>query len=144
MIKYEKMNLSHVKDVAEIEMICFPNRFGEKTFLREMENKIAYYIVAISDGKICGYGGLWNICGEADITDIAVHPDFRRNGIGEGILGELISYCKDNDCTKLNLEVRESNFPAQRLYEKCGFIRDGERKNYYENRETAILMSLTF
>lgn len=143
MIKYEKMNLSHVKGVAEIEMICFSNRFVEKTFLRELENKIAYYIVAVSDGKICGYGGLWNICGEADITDIAVHPDFRRNGIGEGILGELISYCKANFCTKLNLEVRESNFPAQKLYEKCGFIRDGERKNYYENRETAILMSLT-
>ena len=144
MIKYEKMNLSHVKDIAEIEMLCFPNRFGEKTFLRELENKIAYYIVAISDGKICGYGGLWNICGEADITDIAVHPDFRKRGIGEGILGKLISYCRENDCTKLNLEVRESNLPAQKLYEKCGFTRDGERKNYYENRETAILMSLNF
>jgi ribosomal-protein-alanine N-acetyltransferase len=143
MIEYRKMDIFHVKNVAEIEMICFSNRFGEKTFLRELENKIAYYIVAISDGKICGYGGLWNICGEADITDIAVHPDFRRNGIGEGILGELISYCKANFCTKLNLEVRESNIPAQKLYEKCGFIRDGERKNYYENRETAILMSLT-
>ena len=144
MIKYEKMNLSHVKDIAEIEMLCFPNRFGEKTFLRELENKIAYYIVAISDGKICGYGGLWNICGEADITDIAVHPDFRKRGIGEGILGELISYCRENDCTKLNLEVRKSNLPARKLYEKCGFTRDGERKNYYENRETAILMSLNF
>ena len=142
MIEYKKMDLSHIKEVAKIEGLCFSNRFGEKTFLREMENKIAYYVVAVSDGNVAGYGGLWNICGEADITDIATHPDFRRVGIGEGILNELISYCKENNCTKINLEVRKSNIPAQRLYEKLGFICDGERKNYYENRETAILMSL--
>ncbi|MBE7011781.1 MAG: ribosomal-protein-alanine N-acetyltransferase [Ruminococcaceae bacterium] len=142
MIEYKKMDLSHIKEVAQIEGLCFPNRFGEKTFLRELDNKIAYYIVAISHGKVAGYGGLWNICGEADITDIATHPDFRRMGIGEGILDELIKYCKENKITKINLEVRESNIPAQKLYEKLGFIYDGQRKNYYENRETAILMSL--
>ena len=143
MTSYEKMTMAHIGSVAEIEGLCFSGRFGETTFLRELENKIAHYVVAVTDGKISGYGGLWNICGEADITDIATHPDFRRQGIGEGILKSLIDFCRENGCNKINLEVRESNIPAQTLYEKNGFIRDGERKNYYENRETAVLMSLT-
>ena len=68
MISYEKMTLAHIRAVAEIEGLCFSGRFGEATFLRELENKIAYYVVAVNEGKVSGYGGLWNICGEADIT----------------------------------------------------------------------------
>lgn len=142
MTDFKIMEKSHIEGMTEIERLCFNSGFGEKTFLRELENKIAHYIVAVSDGKISGYGGIWNICGEADIIDIATHPDFRRQGIAEEILKRLISFCKDAGCCRINLEVRESNIPAQRLYEKSGFSYCGERKNYYDGKETALLMSL--
>lgn len=142
MTVYKEMKPCHAAEAARIEGLCFSGRFGEQTFFRELENKIAYYIVAETDGKVSGYGGLWLICGEADITDIAVDPNFRRRGIGEGLLSELIAYCRSKNCKKIHLEVRESNFAALSLYEKCGFVRSGERKKYYENRETAILMCL--
>ncbi len=128
-------------DMVEVEERCFNSGFAEKTFNKELENKIARYIVAEENGKALGYGGVWNICGEADIIDIAVSPDFRRQGIAQGILKRLIELCKNEGCKQINLEVRESNIPAQRLYEKNGFMVTGQRKRYYENTETAILMS---
>lgn len=138
------MNEEYIDQMAEIEDLCFHSGFGKQTFLRELKNKIAYYIVAITDGQVSGYGGIWNICGEADIIDIATHPNFRRRGIAEGILSQLIAFCQKEGYTKINLEVRESNIAARSLYEKCGFSPCGTRKNYYENRETAILMNLSF
>ena len=142
MTDYKIMDKSHIGEMVEIEKLCFNSGFAEKTFLRELENKIAYYIVSETDGKISGYGGIWNVCSVAEIIDIAVHPDFRKQGIGQGILEKLIDFCKKGDCSEINLEVRESNIPAQKLYEKLGFIKNGERKNYYDGKETAILMSL--
>ncbi len=142
MTDYKIMDKSHIEEMVEIEKLCFNSGFAEKTFLRELENKIAYYIVSETDGKVSGYGGIWNVCGACEIIDIAVHPDFRKTGIGQGILERLIDFCKKEDCSELNLEVRESNIPAQKLYEKLGFIKNGERKNYYEGKETALLMSL--
>lgn len=142
MTDFKVMEKCHIDGMAEIEEICFNSGFGKQTFLREMENKIAHYIVAETDGKVSGYGGIWNICGEADIIDIATHPDFRKQGIADGILKRLIRFCMDNGCTKINLEVRESNIVAQKLYEKNGFIICGERKKYYDGKETAILMNL--
>lgn len=142
MTDFKVMEKCHIDGMAEIEKICFNSGFGKQTFLRETENRIAHYIVAETDGKVSGYGGIWNICGEADIIDIATHPDFRKQGIADGILKRLIWFCRDNGCTKINLEVRESNIVAQKLYEKNGFIICGERKKYYDGKETALLMNL--
>ncbi len=134
------MKLRHIDGMVEIEEKCFGSGFAEKTFLKELDNKIAHYIVAETNGTISGYGGIWNICGEADIIDIATHPDFRNRGIAQGIIERLIAFCQENGCTAINLEVRESNLPAQRLYEKNGFSVCGERKKYYDGKETALLM----
>ncbi len=136
------MEKRHICGMVEIEEKCFNSGFAEKTFKKELTNKIAHYIVAEENGKVLGYGGIWNICGEADIIDIATHPDFRKMGIATGILSRLITFCKGQNCTRINLEVRESNIFAQRLYQKNGFIICGQRKKYYDNTETAILMAL--
>ncbi len=135
------MERRHIGGMVEVEEKCFNSGFAPKTFLKELDNKIARYIVAEKNGVVCGYGSIWNICGEADIIDIAVHPDFRHQGIAQGILVRLIDLCRSENCSKINLEVRESNIPAQRLYEKNGFKVSGKRKKYYENSETAILMT---
>ncbi len=140
MIEYIPMQRRHIDGLVEIEEQCFNSGFARKTFEKELENKIAVYFVAENGGKPIGYAGLWNICGSADIIDVAVHNDFRRQGIGEALIEKLIEYCKNEDISEINLEVRISNLAAQSLYRKMGFSEVGQRQNYYENRETAILM----
>ena len=134
------MKKEHIPGLVEVEKQCFDSGYAEKTFLRELENKIAIYIVAIEDNQVLGYMGLWNICGGADIIDVAVHKDFRRKGIGEGLMAEMLKACEKENIFEINLEVRASNLAAQNLYKKMGFSEVGLRKLYYENKEDAILM----
>ncbi len=140
MIEFVPMKKEHISGLVEIEEQCFNSGYAEKTFLKELKNKIAIYIVAIENGAVLGYIGLWNICGEADIIDVAVRQDFRRQGIGEGLICEMLKECEKENIFEVNLEVRVSNTAAQRLYEKMGFSKVGLRKLYYENKEDAILM----
>lgn len=144
MIEYVPMQREHLDGLAALEEQCFNSGFGRKTFEKELENKIAAYFVAVEDGNVLGYAGLWNICGIADVMDVAVHGDFRRQGIGERLLEELIKYCKNEKISEINLEVRISNLAAQSLYKKKGFKEVGQRPDYYKNREAAILMKRVF
>lgn len=140
MIEFKLMQRSHIEGMIEVEEQCFSSGFARATFLKELENKIAIYIVAVNKEKVLGYAGLWNICGSADIMNVAVHRDFRRQGIAEGLLKVLIDESKKREVFEINLEVRVSNTPARELYKKLGFIENGLRKKYYENNEDAILM----
>ncbi len=140
MIKFVPMKKEHIEGMVSVEEQCFHSGYAKKTFLKELENKIAIYIVAVDEKMVLGYIGLWNICGEADIIDVAVHTDFRRRGIGEGLLREMLEVCKKENIFEINLEVRTSNIAAQQLYQKMGFTNVGLRKLYYENKEDAILM----
>lgn len=141
-MKIEIMNEEHLSAVAEIEKEAFGEENALSTLRRELDNKISVYYVAISDNEIKGYIGIWNICGEADIINIAVKKNARCCGIGTILIDEVKKYCKENNVSTLNLEVRESNLNARAFYKKCGFLEVGERKRYYDGKETAILMSL--
>ncbi len=140
MIDYIPMKEEHIKGLAAIEEQCFNSGYAEKTFLKELSNKIALYIVAVDGDAVLGYIGLWNICGGADIIDVAVHKNFRRQGIGEGLILKMLEACAKEDIFEINLEVRKSNLAAQGLYKKMGFIEVGLRKRYYEGNEDAVLM----
>jgi len=144
MIEFVAMKREHICGMVKVEEQCFNTGYAKTTFEKELENKIAVYIVAVEESKVLGYAGLWNICGAADIIDVAVHKDFRRRGVAEGMLLELIGICKEKGIFEINLEVRVSNTAAIKLYEKLGFIKNGLRKNYYENREDACLMQRKF
>ena len=99
-------------------------------------------IVRSYNGKIVGYIGSWIVQGEAQITNIAVDPDFRRRGIGESMLKEFESIVKNSlGVAAMTLEVRPSNLSAIHLYEKFGFRSVGRRPRYYvDNNEDAIIM----
>ncbi len=140
MIEFVPMKKEHIEGLVDIEKQCFNSGYAEKTFLKELENKIAVYIVAIENDAVLGYIGLWNICGGADVIDVAVHKDFRRKGIGAGLIKAMLEFCKKEDIFEINLEVRASNIAAQKLYKKMDFSEVGLRKRYYENKEDAILM----
>lgn len=141
-MKIEIMKTEHIPLVAEIEKMAFGAENAEKTLLKELENKISTYLVAEEEDDIIGYIGIWNLCGEGDIINIAVKENFRRNGVASALMDKVIDFCAENEICALNLEVRESNLGARAFYKKCGFIEVGMRKRYYEGKETAVLMRL--
>ena len=112
-----------------------------KNILKEdIKNKNYYYLVAKNNQKkIVGYIGISYVLDEADIISIVVHKDYTKNGIATLLLQEIFKFAKDNNIQKLMLEVRNSNIPAQKLYEKHGFKQITIRKNYYDNSEDALI-----
>lgn len=140
MIKYVLMEQYHLDGLTKVEEECFNSGYGRSTFEKELENKIATYIVAEDDGKVLGYAGLWNICGSADIMNVGVLKEYRRCGIAKTLLAELEKYCLNNDIFEINLEVRVSNVPARQLYTKLGYKEIAVRKGYYDGKEDGIVM----
>lgn len=135
------MEESHILSVVEISKVSFPIPWSEQSFRNELTNTFATYIVAKKDDKIIGYGGMWIIIDEGHITNIAVLPEYRKQGVGDAILSKLISLCNEKRVKAMTLEVRESNIAAHKLYEKHGFKTEGIRPRYYEdNGEAALLM----
>lgn len=143
LIEIKRMERRHVPQIAEIEKKAFPDPWSEESFQGELDNPLACYFVAEKDGEVLGYGGLWEIAGEGNITNIAVKEGFRGQKLGSKILSALIEYAKAHAFRFLTLEVRMSNEPAKRLYEKYGFRPVGLRRGYYpDNREDALLMTV--
>lgn len=140
MIDYVPMTSQHIDDLVKIEEQCFNSGFAKATFQKELENKIAFYVVAVCDGVTVGYAGLWNMCQSADIMNVGVRPEFRRQGIAEKMLAELEKFCRNSKIFEINLEVRVSNTPARQLYKKMGFCEIGIRKGYYDGKEDGVFM----
>lgn len=143
-MKYEiiKAGPENIEDIEQIENLSFAIPWSRKSITDELTvNKFATYFCVVVDGKIAGYAGIWHICDEGHITNIAVHPDYRQNGVGSVLLEQLLEYARKENIVGLTLEVRKSNFPAQGLYRKFGFEDAGCRKAYYaDNGEDAIIM----
>ena len=139
MIKFEVMEERHIQGLLKVEAECFDSGFALETFNKEIKNPLAYYVVAV-DGEIpVGYCGIWNVCGEAEVIDVGVLSEYRKRGIGKGLFEAVFRYMRENGVETVNLEVREDNIPAIRLYEKLGFEKVGVRKKYYDNKVDAIL-----
>jgi ribosomal-protein-alanine N-acetyltransferase len=134
--------LEHIDDIIMVERLSFTIPWSKNAFIQELrENKFSIYISALLDGNVVGYAGMWKIFDEGHITNIAVHPEFRKIGIGSRLLEKLIDISREKDIEKLTLEVRKSNTAAKNLYLKYGFKEEGIRKSYYaDNGEDAIIM----
>lgn len=120
-------------------------RGRKNLFTTKCKTKLAVYFVAKDNGKCIGYDGFWNVSGEGDITNVAVLPEYRKNGIGSMLISEMIKTAVTLKLELLTLEVRKSNIAAQGLYKKYGFDIIGERKRYYsDNGEDAWIMTKSF
>lgn len=141
-IVIEGMKVDDIDSVVEVENDCFSIPWSKDSFVQEItKNHLAFYLVAKVDEKAVGYIGVWKIMNEGHITNVAVHSAFRRQGIGERLISELLSLCEKNEMDCFTLEVRETNEPAKALYRKFGFYEIGRRKGYYQdNGEDAIIM----
>lgn len=131
-----------VPAIEEIEKQCFTDPWSYESLHKDIvENGLAFYVVAQTDGRVCGYVGIWKILDEGHITNVAVAPEFRRKHIGRAMLQALIDVTSQEGIEKYTLEVRASNQAAIRLYEGLGFKAEGIRPGYYEdNGEDAVIM----
>ena len=135
------MEERHLDTLAEIEKACF-HAPGSADMLREELGK-GIFLVAEQDGAVAGYVGCQTVLDEGYITNVAVSPDCRRQGIGRALIAELTERAKRAGLAFVTLEARESNAPAITLYEGAGFRRVGVRKNFYTApAEDAVLMTL--
>ena len=140
-MKIVEMNVDHVPQVAQLEKLCFPDPWSERSIASELTNKLALWLVAEENGAVAGYIGSQTVPDESDMMNVAVHPDFRRQGIAEALVTALCEALKKQGSVSLTLEVRASNEPAKALYEKLGFEQVGRRPNYYRNpKEDALIL----
>ena len=135
------MTAAHVAQVAALETLCFSDPWSENSVASELNNVLSLWLVALDGETVVGYVGSQSVLGESDMMNVAVHPDYRRQGIAEKLVNELAAALKKRGNHCLSLEVRASNEPAQKLYEKLGFRQVGRRPNYYRNpKEDACIL----
>ena len=167
------MTRADISQVAAIEREAFPTTWPQTAYHRELENRLARYIVVIDQAKtapmavqetsrrsffdwfrrreeqapttdyIVGYLGLWLLISEAHITAVAVQESYRRRGLGELLLIEAIEMARENRIDAVSLEVRRSNVTAQALYEKYRFDKVGVRPRYYSDNHEDAIIMTT-
>ena len=139
------MTAAHLDEVAAIENDCFSHPWSRRSLESELQNETSRFLVAVEDGKVIGYIGMSAVIDEGYLFNAAVDSHYRKKGVGSALVRELVTWCQKHDCAFLTLEVRESNAPAIALYSRFGFVRVGERKNYYSDpAENALLMTKYF
>ena len=135
--------MAHLPAVHAIERASFSVPWPDDAYRNELStNRLASYVVARAEGAVVGFAGLWVMVDEAHVTTFAVDPRWRRRGIGERLLLALLDLAVARRAREATLEVRLSNMPARRLYEKYGFRPVGIRPRYYsDNGEDALIMT---
>ena len=135
------LQTAHLARVAELERLCFSEPWSEHA-LTILTRDGGFGISAVTqDGELVGYGGMVTVLDEGQITNIAVHPSYRRMGVGSSVLAALTEEAARRGITQLSLEVRASNHAAKELYLGHGFAVAGTRKGFYRYPiEDALVM----
>jgi len=134
---------SDVPGIARLEQICFSDPWSEASLCHDLAgNPAAHYLAAVgSDDRLIGYIAWWQVVDEAEIINLAVSPEQRSKGVGHLLLSRMIDEACRAGASCIHLDVRESNQPARRLYERTGFVQTGIRMGYYaDDQENAITM----
>ena len=163
MLRY--MRLDDIPQVVAVDSLSFPSPWSPASYAFEITNNSTSHMIVIEGRRlssagwrrvgqrlggppeppvIAGYAGMWNISGEAHVSTIAVHPEWRGHGLGEALLNGLLTRAIALNSEYSVLEVRVSNLSAQGLYRKYGYEIVGDRKGYYrDNNEDAYMMHLS-
>lgn len=146
-VKIVPMTADHLEELEKLERICFSRPWSRKMLAEELENQCAAFLVAEDSvsGHVLGYAGLMVVADEGYITNVAVFPEYRRQGIAAQILQVFLQFAAANHLAFLTLEVRPSNAAAIALYQGFGFEEVGRRKNYYDlPKEDALILTKYF
>lgn len=132
-------------EAAEIERLCFSEPWSPEALLYMCKSPNTHAVAVMIDGRLAAYGGCEFVPPEANIVNIATHPDFRRRGCASAVIDALEGFLSSKGVDSIFLEVRVSNTPARSLYESKGFRTVGVRKKYYRfPTEDAAVMLKTF
>ena len=135
------MRQEHVAQVAALEKLCFRDPWSENSVASELNNPLSLWLVALDGERLAGYVGSQTVMDESDMMNVAVHPDFRKQGIATALILGLVEELRKKESHCLTLEVRASNENAISVYRKLDFQEVGRRKNYYRNpREDALIL----
>ncbi len=135
------MRQEHVAQVAALEKLCFRDPWSENSVASELNNPLSLWLVALDGERLAGYVGSQTVMDESDMMNVAVHPDFRKQGIATALILGLVEELRKKGSHCLTLEVRASNENAISVYRKLDFQEVGRRKNYYRNpREDALIL----
>ena len=139
------MHADHLDSLADLESLAFSIPWSYDALAEELQNPLAVFYVAedVDAESAVGYVGMHHILDEGLITNVVVHPAYRRQGIATALLAELETYGKAHDLTRITLEVRASNQKAIALYEQMGYEKEGVRPGFYDSpKEDALIYSL--
>lgn len=143
-VKIVPMAAEHLDRLEQLERMCFSRPWSKKMLAEELDNQCAAFLVAVEPEteKAVGYAGLLVVADEGYITNVAVAPSCRRQGVAAQLLQVFDNFAKGNHLAFLTLEVRPSNAAAIALYEGFGFREVGRRRNYYDlPKEDALILT---
>ena len=143
-IRIVPMTADHLDALEQLERTCFSRPWSRKMLAEELDNQCAAFLVAVEPEteKAVGYAGLLVVADEGYITNVAVDPSCRRQGVAAQLLQVFDNFAKGNHLAFLTLEVRPSNAAAIALYEGFGFREVGRRRNYYDlPKEDALILT---
>lgn len=143
-VKIVPMAAEHLDRLEQLERMCFSRPWSKKMLAEELDNQCAAFLVAVEPEteKAVGYAGLLVVADEGYITNVAVDPSCRRQGVAAQLLQVFDNFAKGNHLAFLTLEVRPSNAAAIALYQGFGFREVGRRRNYYDlPKEDALILT---
>ncbi|HQE22804.1 MAG TPA: ribosomal protein S18-alanine N-acetyltransferase [Syntrophomonadaceae bacterium] len=137
-----RMTERDLDEVMAIEQQVFSLPWSRQSYMGELKNQFATYLVCDKEAQVAGYVGIWVVFEEAHITNIAVAPQWRGQGLGRVLMEEAERVARQKNALRILLEVRPSNHVALSLYTSLGYVESGRRKEYYsDNGEDAIIMT---
>ena len=146
-VKIVPMAAEHLDRLEQLERMCFSRPWSKKMLAEELDNQCAAFLVAVEPEteQPVGYAGLLVVADEGYITNVAVFPEYRRQGVAAKLIAVFENFARGNKLAFLTLEVRPSNAAAIALYEGFGFRQAGRRKNYYDlPKEDALILTKTY
>ncbi len=141
-IELRPVDKTWLNAIVQLDQLCFGGLWSIDSYQREIDSPNSELIALVTDdNQLIGLGCFWAILDEAHITIVAVHPDYRRRGLGQLIVFALLDRARQRDLKRATLEVRISNHSAVTLYKKFQFSIAGQRKRYYtDTGEDALIL----
>ena len=134
--------IAHIEAIEELEKQCFSQPWTREQLISQLPDERHEFLAALHEGRPVGYVGMMCVLDEGYIANVAVSPDWRRQGIGDALIAELLRRAISRELAFVTLEVRAGNEAAKALYAKHGFVPVGTRKKYYSSpTEDAVLMT---
>ena len=134
---------TQLEQIEAIEQQCFSCPWTLEQLRSQLSDDRHVFLAAVAEsGTVLGYVGMMFVLDEGYIANVAVSPDWRRQGIGDALIAELLRRAVSRELAFVTLEVRAGNEAAKALYAKHGFVPVGTRKKYYASpTEDAVLMT---